>query len=68
MIYTKLLQHIGMNNYKEYMFRCKGVQLDLSLNKTDQSENVSEQNSKEKNLDKTSTKNIMDKLLQHAAV
>ena len=49
MIYTKLLQHIGMNNYKEYMLRCKGVQLDLSLNKTDQSENVSEQNSKEKN-------------------
>jgi hypothetical protein len=47
---------------------CKGVKLVLSLNKTDQSENVSEQNSKEKNLDKTSTKNIMDKLLQHAAV
>jgi hypothetical protein len=47
---------------------CKGVKLGLSLNSRDQSENVSEQNSREKNLDKASTKNTMDKLLHHAAV
>jgi len=42
---------------------CEGVKLGLSLNRRDQIENVSEQNSKEKNLDKASTKNTMYKLL-----
>lgn len=37
---------------------CKGVKLGLSLEKRDQSENVIEQNSKEKNLEKTSTKTL----------
>jgi len=37
---------------------CKGVKLGLSLKRRDQSENVSQQNSEEKKLDKTSTKTL----------